>query len=76
MTKTHKFPSLVGVERSEDVLHKGGGVAEGEVDAVDLLELVQGQRAVGTVLHEPIVQVLHHQMCVYMSDKGGCKWIF
>lgn len=43
---------LVAVEDIEDVLGEGGGVAEGEELAVDLLELLLCEGARGAVLQE------------------------
>lgn len=44
--------AVVGVEDAEDVVGKGRGVAKGEELAVDLLELLLGERARRAVLQE------------------------
>lgn len=44
--------AVVGVEDAEDVVGKGRGVAKGEELAVDLLELLLGERAGRAVLEE------------------------
>lgn len=41
---------MIGIERAKDVLGELGGVAVREEIVVDLLELLDGQIAVGTVL--------------------------
>lgn len=49
---------MIGVERAKDVLGELGRIAIREEVVVDLLELLDGQETVGTVLKESFVPLL------------------